>query len=208
MRNRPSLSYRASSKLPAIVGYAATFYRSSDPGTQYRLWPGAYERVMPGAFASVFKRRDDVRGLFNHDPSKVLGRTRAATMTITVDSVGLRYVIEPADTTLYRDVAEMIRRGDVDGSSFGFRVLKEDWRLENGLEIRELLDVELLDVGPVTFPAYTAASSDLASRQAASARAIDQSQIDRERDQRELVLRKLQLARLRRSADDHIDRQT
>ncbi|MCA9167578.1 MAG: HK97 family phage prohead protease [Planctomycetales bacterium] len=113
-------------------------------------------------------------------------------MSVTVDSVGLRYEIEPADTTLYRDVAEMIRRGDIDGSSFGFKVLKEDWLIENGLEIRELLDVELLDVGPVTFPAYTAASSDLASRQAASARAIDQAQIDRERDQREAFLRKLQ----------------
>ncbi|MCA9167579.1 MAG: HK97 family phage prohead protease [Planctomycetales bacterium] len=68
---RASLDYQAtSSNLPAITGYAAKFYKENDPGTQYQLWPGAYERVMPGAFASVFKRRDDVRGLFNHAPAR------------------------------------------------------------------------------------------------------------------------------------------
>lgn len=177
---------------PRISGYAATFYRADDPGTQYQLWRGAYERVMPGAFDETLKR-DDIRGLFNHDPASVLGRIKAGTMTLTVDDVGLRYDIEPADTGLYRDVAEMIRRGDVDGSSFGFSIVGEDvwYRDENDNEIRELRNVKLFDVGPVTFPAYAASTSE--ARSARDAWAGEALKIDRERIERERKIRLTQL---------------
>lgn len=146
---------------PQIVGYGAVFYRSDNPGTEYELWRNVVERVAPNAFASALARPDDVRGLFNHDPNFVLGRSSAGTMTLSVDGTGLRYVIDPPDTQQARDVMASIERGDITGSSFSFSVNKESWAAasDKGPEIRTIEDVTLYDVGPVTFPAYEATST-------------------------------------------------
>jgi len=145
-----------------IVGYAAVFYRANDPGTEYRLWQDAYERVMPGAFDDALKN-DVVRGLTNHDPNWLLGRSDIGTVRLSVDKTGLRYEIDAPDTQAGRDTVALLDRGDLDGSSFGFRVYGgkrgkvawvEETRDARTIEIRELHQVELLDVGPVTYPAY------------------------------------------------------
>ena len=52
----------------------------------------------------------------------------------------------------------MQQRGEITGSSFGFIVTNEEVRREGNLVIREITDVELFDVGPVTYPAYQATS--------------------------------------------------
>lgn len=153
-------------KQPRIIGYASVFYDGS-PETEYQLWSDAVERIMPGAFDAAIKSEQDVRGLFNHDPNLLLGRTAAGTLALDTDATGLRYVIEPGETSVARDVVEHVRRGDLTGSSFAFRVVDERWRVEqvNGrdLEIREILGVDLYDVGPVTFPAYEASTTGLRS---------------------------------------------
>src|ERR1700728_2523684 len=79
-----------------ICGYGAVFYDGT-PDTEYPMWPGAVERIMPGAFDRAL-REDDVRGLFNHDPNLLLGRTASGTMRLRVDDVGLWYSIDPAMT--------------------------------------------------------------------------------------------------------------
>jgi phage head maturation protease len=57
-----------------------------------------------------------------------------------------------------------MKRGDVSGCSFSFRTLKDEWTYsaDGGTTLRTLIDVELFDVGPVTFPAYPA--TDVAVR--------------------------------------------
>jgi HK97 family phage prohead protease len=145
---------------PRIVGYGSVFFRADDPGTQYELFPKVLERVSPKAFDLALQRKDDARGLFNHDPSHVLGRLSAGTLRLSVDSRGLRYEIDPPDTQSGRDVVELIRRGDISGSSFSFSVDKQSWEERaDGTEIRTIEAVTLYDVGPVTFPAYEAAST-------------------------------------------------
>lgn len=141
-----------------IAGYASVFYDGT-PNTQYALWDDTDERIMPGAFDEALSNPDDVRGLFNHDPNQILGRTAAGTLALRVDDKGLFYEIDPGDTTAGRDVVEMLKRGDVDGSSFAFRVLDEEFRKEDGKYIREITKVKLFDVGPVTYPAYAASTS-------------------------------------------------
>jgi len=146
-----------------ISGLGAIYYDGSE-GSEYRLWDGAYERIMPGAFDRAVKE-DDVRGLFNHDSNMVLGRTSSGTMKLQATSEGLRYDIEPGNTTVSKDVAEHIRRGDVSGSSFAFVVTQEEWRTETHdeevkREIREIQEVTLYDVGPVTFPAYHSTTTE------------------------------------------------
>jgi hypothetical protein len=156
----------AENGLKSISGYAAVFYRADDVGTTYTLPNGASERIHPSAFDSY--RQDDVRALFNHESTQLLGRQRSGTLTLTVDDHGLRYDIAPNDSQVYRDVVGWIERGDITGSSFGFRVNEDEWMTEDGHDIRTIKSVTLRDVGPVVFPAYTAATSEAASEESRS----------------------------------------
>jgi HK97 family phage prohead protease len=137
-----------------IIGYGAVFNQVSEDLGGFR------EIVRPGAFAQAI-RDDDVRALFNHDPSAVLGRNRAGTLKLVEDDLGLRYEIIPPDTQMARDLLVSLKRGDVNQSSFGFTVENESWQPAGGeqdLPIRLLHRVKLFDVSPVTFPAYPTTS--------------------------------------------------
>lgn len=134
-----------------IVGYGAVF------NTRSSLIFGSFvEEVMPGAFDDVLN--DDVRALFNHDPNFVLGRTRSKTLALSIDSRGLAYTITPPDTQTVRDmVLAPLQRGDVNGSSFRFRVAEDgdEWRREGEIVVRTIHKfASLIDVSPVTYPAY------------------------------------------------------
>lgn len=146
-----------------IAGYAARYWDGT-PATQYELWPGLVERIMPGAFDSAIAE-DDVRALFNHDPNYILGRTTSGTLKLWSDVFGLRYSIEPPDTQVGKDVKTSLRRRDVSGSSFSFIVEEEMFirAADGGADIRELRKVRLFDVGPVTFPAYASTTSAVRS---------------------------------------------
>lgn len=147
-----------------IVGYAAVFYRATDSGTEYRLWKDMVERIKPGAFDRALSERQDVRGLFNHDAARILGRTASSTMRLSVDDVGLKYEIDLPDTQEARDLATLIDRGDITGSSFSFGANKTEWEdLPDGMSVRTLVDLDLYDVGPVTYPAYEATSAAVRS---------------------------------------------
>lgn len=145
-----------------VSGYAAVFYRSDDEGTQFRLWDNVYERILPGAFNQALERGDDVRALFNHDPNQILART-PKTLRLSTNKRGLRYEFDLPNTSAGRDIAESIRRGDITGSSFAFKVEDEAWRSEEDREIREVRSVRLFDVGPVTYPAYASTSTAVRS---------------------------------------------
>jgi len=134
-------------KPPVLVGYAAVFgKRSVDLG-------GFTEEVAPGAFAKSI-RTDDVVALVDHDPSMILGRTSAKTLTLSEDGDGLRMEIDLPDTSIGRDIAVSVKRGDVKGASFGFRTIADDWKMLDGKSHRTLIEAKLRDVSPVTFPAY------------------------------------------------------
>jgi Escherichia/Staphylococcus phage prohead protease len=137
-----------------IRGYAAVFNSLSEPILHFR------ERIRPGAFTKSLG--NDVRALVNHDASKIIGRTKSGTLMLREDEYGLHAEIAPANTTLGHDTVESIKRGDLDQMSFGFHVLKDDWKHEerDGKKelIRELVEVDLMDVSIVAFPAYTQTS--------------------------------------------------
>jgi len=136
---------------PQIFGYGAVF------NTRSALIFGTFvEEIAPGAFDDVLG--NDVRALFNHDPNFVLGRTSSNTLRLEVDTRGLAYTIDPPDTQTVRDlVLTPLKRGDLNGSSFGFRVAPDgdEWRREGDLIVRTIHKLaELRDVSPVTYPAY------------------------------------------------------
>lgn len=193
----------------SIVGYAAVFYRAGDADTEYELWPGAYERILPGAFDRALDD-PEIRATFDHQA--LLGRNGAGTLRLSVDDIGLRYEITASETTAWRDTVEHLRLGNVVGSSFGFQVRSsrgEEWSLEKRgegwIEIRELKDLVLTDVGPVALPAYRATSASargvagvFAEARSARDNWSDQMKARREEEAaREAVLREMQLANYR-----------
>ncbi|NBN78686.1 HK97 family phage prohead protease [Microvirga tunisiensis] len=150
------LEVRADQGAMTLTGYAAVFGQATDLGP-FR------EQIAPGAFSDTL-RRSDVRALFNHDASKVLGRVSAGTLRLTEDATGLSAEIDLPDTTDGRDVRELVRRGDVSGMSFGFRVLSDRWDFTDDDAFRTIEAVELYEVSAVTFPAYDGTSIALRSR--------------------------------------------
>lgn len=130
-----------------IRGYAAVFDQLSLP-----LGWGFREKIQAGAFAASLG--DDVRGLWNHNPDYVIGRTTNNTLRLNEDEMGLRIEIEPPDTQLAQHFLTNIERGDVNQMSFLFRALDEAWDEIDGELVRTLTKVKLYEVSPVTFPAY------------------------------------------------------
>jgi HK97 family phage prohead protease len=139
-----------------LKGYAAVFNSLSEEirggGRGFR------EVIMPGAFDRALKEGHDVRALLNHNPDIVLGRTKAKTLRLEVDDTGLLATITPPDTRTGQDVVASVERGDLSQMSFGFRVLADEWRRQDGEPVREVRDLELLDVSIVAYPAYTETS--------------------------------------------------
>ena len=151
------------------TGYAAVFDRLS------QSLGGFVERIAPGTFRSTLKQAD-IRALFNHSPDALLGRSSTGTLRLTEDDQGLRYEIDLPYTSLGRDVAELLRRGDISGSSFGFRTIADEWgETEDGYPLRTLSEVALRDVGPVTFPAYPDTEASL--RSLAESRSLDLNEL-------------------------------
>lgn len=157
-RRAYNVELRAEPDSNSITGYAAVFDSLSEDLGGFR------EIIRPGAFARSLEESPDVFAFYQHDSSKVLGRTTAGTLSVSEDDHGLRFEITPPDGPTGRDALEAVRRGDVTSMSFGFLV-EQDRMLKqpDGTVLRELLDIHLLEVSPVTFPAYQATSAEVRS---------------------------------------------
>jgi HK97 family phage prohead protease len=141
-----------------VAGYGAVFNSETVIGGAFRevILPGAFKRAVTG----------DVFSFFNHDQSKVLGRTKSGTLRLIEDDNGLRYDVDLPDTSAARDLRVSMDRGDVDGSSFMFDVPKggDTWEFpDEGLPKRTIREANLYEVGPVTMPAYPDATAGLRS---------------------------------------------
>lgn len=136
-----------------LSGYAAVFDSLSvDLG-------GFRETIAPGAFARSLREGHQF-AVHYHDFADLLGSTRSGTLKLSEDTRGLYFELEVPDTSLGRDVHELVRRGDLAHMSFLFGVngsAGESWReLPNGMLERTLLDVDLFEVSTVAKPAYHA----------------------------------------------------
>ena len=124
---------------------------------------GWREVIVAGAFGIT----GDIRALWQHLSHQVLGRTTTGTLRLTEDETGIYSEIDPPDTTWARDAIVSIERGDVDGSSFGFYVDEDEWILTEREVIRRVKQGRLVEVSPVTFPAYPTTSTSVRDRAAA-----------------------------------------
>ena len=147
----------------SFVGYAAKFNSpSEDLG-------GFIETIEPGAFRRSLRSRNDVKLLINHDMGRVVASTRAGTMKLYEDEVGLRVEASLAPTTEGKDLAILLKRGDLSKMSFGFSVMKDAWN--NEMTQRTLKSVRLWEVSVVASPAYQATEAGMRSLDKAAQRA-------------------------------------
>jgi HK97 family phage prohead protease len=116
------------------------------------------ERIAKGAFDEVLK--DDVRALINHDPNLVLARTKSKTLDLFTDKKGnLAYKFKTPNRSYAKDLEDAVKSGDIDQSSFAFRVAEEKWEWRDDNEDlkkdrRTITKIEkLYDVSAVTYPA-------------------------------------------------------
>jgi HK97 family phage prohead protease len=140
-----------------FTGYAALFDSPSEP------LPFT-ERIAKGAFKRSLRQRNDIKFLWNHDSGEILGSTRAKTMTLSEDDRGLKVEGMLPNTSRGRDVAELLRRGDVDAMSFGFSVPQGGDTWSNDGSERTLKSVRLHEVSVVAWPAYTATAGTVSVR--------------------------------------------
>ena len=134
-----------------LSGYAVKWEMKSQPMGWFRRFKEQFKR---GAFADSLTK-DDQRYLWSHDISKVLGRTKNGTLRLYEDNIGLRFELDLPNTTLGNDTYESIKRGDVDGVSFGFRMKKEEWdESDPDNVLRTISQADLFEISAVAFPAY------------------------------------------------------
>lgn len=131
-----------------ISGYFAVF------GDVYNMFPGATESIDPHAFDDTLG--DDIRCLINHDTTLVMGRTKANTYTLRVDSTGLWGEVEVNEDDIHAtSMWARVNRGDVDQCSIGFLIEDEEREVrEDGSVHWTLKKLRLLEGSIVTFPAY------------------------------------------------------
>ena len=159
-----------------LIGYASRFNAETVIGGMFR------EQVAPGAFKRSIKN-SDIRALANHDTGRVVGRSRGGprNLALNEDGDGLYTVLDVPDTPTARSLYADIEHGLIDGMSFAFDVVREQWiDHEDAMPLRTLREVKLYEVSYVTFPAYE--TSSVEARGILVARAAYDPQEEREDD--------------------------
>ena len=152
--------------IPIIKGTSPVFNAISEVLFDPEMGPFR-EVIEPTALDALFaKGIPDTRGRMDH--KVVLGRTKNGTLYLRKTEKGIEYDIlinpdDPEAMSAYRKV----QRQDVDGASFMFTVPPkgETWEMQDGMPLRRVKEIDqLMDVGPVTYPAYPQASANARSK--------------------------------------------
>lgn len=150
---------KGSAESRRIEGYAIVFNSDSRVLT---TWDGSFvETIEPDAISDELLREADVKCLFNHNREALLARSvrGEGTLTLEKDEHGLRYSFEAPNTIDGDKVLELVRRGDLAGSSFAFTATGDDavryYEDADGVLHRVVHKITgLYDVSPVIDPAY------------------------------------------------------
>lgn len=184
-----------------LTGYPIVF----DSWTEIDSYEGRFkERISRSALDKTLgERADHVKVLFNHGMDPQIGDKPLGKPTVMrSDEQGL-YVEVPFSATSYNDdLLALIRDGAIDGQSFRFSVVQEDWETpKRGMPERTITELKLFEFGPVTFPAYEATTVGVRSRSDFEAW---QGITDENREQIETILRSARVGELteRTSVDE------
>ena len=157
-----SIELRGTDDAPELVGHSIVFNQLSEV---LGGWFQFREKIAPGAFTKSIASKPII-AFWSHQTSMPLGRTDEGTLIVREDATGVHSTIRPGDSSWEVDAVKQIRRRNVKHQSFGMRVLTDDWNVEDGMDIRTVLEGELIEVSPVALPAYpqTNISADISAR--------------------------------------------
>lgn len=182
----------------SIEGYALKFNKRSQP-------------LMGGYFVEILDSRcldntdmSNVVATFNHDESRLLGRT-GVNLTLTKDNVGLRFKIDLPNTTLGNDILEEVRMGILSQCSFAFTLPDDNadvWTRSNEDDAkfkRTILAIDkLYDVSVVTTPAYEDTNVSVGARSKQAVQKLKDESLMKVRElKRREALRKLNIEYLK-----------
>lgn len=141
-----------------LTGEAVVFDSETEIGGWFR------EVIRRGAFDKTIREFDQV-ALWSHDPAKPMARRSKNTLELWEDNSGLQFRMTLGEQSWSNDAWISVQRGDVQGMSFGFRVIREAWtdpEDQRDLPLREILEAKLYEISPVAFPAYPDTSVEAA----------------------------------------------
>jgi HK97 family phage prohead protease len=176
-----------------LDGYAAVF----NSVTVIDSWEGRFkEQIAPGSMRKSFREKPPVIQ-FDHGKHPMIGSipiARLDSITEEVDPIlaptgGAHVVARLHDNWLIQPVRDAIASGSVDGMSFRFQVVKDEFQTPDGkrvtdeaqlqellrqswmdnlpdedLLLRTLREVRVAELGPVVFPAYSDTSVGVRSQ--------------------------------------------
>ena len=165
----------------SFEGYAAVF----NSPTRIDSWEGAFdEQIAPGAFERSLTQRTP-KFQFDHGHHPLIGSIPIGTITdIREDQRGLFVSARLGQHMIIDLVREAIATGAIDGMSFRFSVVREEWRDRNGKQVnsdeelqrlmygreperlpllRTLQEINVAEVGPVVWPAYASTTAAVRS---------------------------------------------
>lgn len=130
--------------------------------TRIQDWAGEYDEIIDRKALDNADLRD-VRLFVNHDINKItLARSRKgnenSTMSFTIDDEGLhiKAKLDTENNSEARALHSAVKRGDMDGMSFMFRIKSDEWRdVDSDVPTRIVKEISIVhEVSVVNFPAY------------------------------------------------------
>ena len=152
-----------------LIGHAALFNATAKVVVNGRV---VSERIAPGAFKRTLQEQRDILALIDHDPTRLLGRTKSQTLRLREDTLGLAFEIDLPDTQAARDTLALAERGDLGGGSFGFVATRETWNADK--TERTVHEAALYEISVIaSHPAY---ATDVQARAAEQAEPLSPRQ--------------------------------
>jgi len=152
-----------------FAGYGAVF----NSPTRIDSWEGTFDEVIaPGAFRKSLRERTP-KFQFDHGHHPLIGSVPIGVISdIREDDNGLFVEARLGQHILIDLIREALETGAIDGMSFRFSVVRDEWRDaegklvkpedldealwtgSRGVLLRTLKEVKVAEVGPVVWPAY------------------------------------------------------
>lgn len=149
-----AIEMRADDGKEKIKGHSAVFDKLSEDlgGFREKIKKGAFSRSIKAAAAGT---KTEIKVLWNHNSDFPLASTYNGSLRLAEDDKGCPFDFDPMDTPVTNYFYEAIRTGVVHQMSFAFRAVKDEWDNSDPKNpVRTLIDVDLIEISPVSFPAY------------------------------------------------------
>lgn len=134
------------------------------PYNQRSEYMGFYEVLDPNVFKKTLQENKSIRVLVEHDDRLLIARSDNGSLRITNTPDALEADFDIPETTVGNDLLVEIKSGLILGASFGFIVMKDDYKFVDGDEVRTVYEAKLLELSCVrSIPAYSGTSVSVRS---------------------------------------------